>query len=95
VGFDGGEVGLEGGGAGVVGGGVDVVHVVLEGHLGVDDDAAVFGEADDGVGLEAAAAVGGGADLEVEVAALGWRPAASRRRSRTSSPQLPRACCRP
>ena len=43
--------------------------MVLEGHLGVDDDAAVFGQADDGVGLEAAVG-GGGADLEVVVAAF-------------------------
>ncbi len=63
-------MGLEGHVAVIVAGSIDVIHVVLEGHLGVDEDAAVFGQADDGVGLGAAAVGIGDADLEVEISPL-------------------------
>ena len=68
VGFEGGEEVAEGGGTGVGVGGVGVVHVGLEGHFGVDEDATVVGEADDGVGLGASALAVGDGDLEVVVA---------------------------
>lgn len=58
VAFDRGQMGLERAGAGGVGRGAGIVQVVLERHLGIDDEAAAFGQVDDGVGLETAFGVG-------------------------------------
>ena len=61
-------MGLEGGGPIGIGVGVDVVHVVFEGHLGVDKDPTVFGQQDDHIGLGAAAIAIGDAELKFIVA---------------------------
>jgi hypothetical protein len=59
VSADGGGVVAGGGEAGGVVGGVDGAFVGDEGNLGVDDEVARIGEAEDDVGAEAAAVVGG------------------------------------